>query len=126
MAVTDEVVQRLRASKLEYDEQQFQFGREAGCEWASKLASAEDLVRLSDFRDSTRDWVSAFEPNGQPPYKVAEWFVLHVLNAARKIAPEQFWENFRDSEETGKVYPLFVRGFAEGALEVWDAVKAQL
>ena len=125
----DDVIQRLRASDRRGKDQDYRAGAEAGREWAMQQAEASELRRLAQLRASVHDeaWVGSLEGDGPRPFEASELFVFTInpeTDGDRQIARD-FWAGkpgFEDAASVG----AFVRGFAEGALEVWEAVKLRL
>jgi hypothetical protein len=100
------VVERLRASQ----ERARSEGGEVGREWAKTHAGADELARLG------RLWQFWDKEDA-----------LDSQTLAEEISPgldaESFWES------AGKVpgeSPLWLRGFVEGALEIWNDVSSEL
>lgn len=125
----DAAVERLRASKKRSDERELALGREAGAAWATNAAEAVELRRLQFFYDACRadDWDSFFDSGtGIDSYGVGErLFSVITAGEGDRNDGGRFWESiFGD----GRQYPADAecRGFAEGALEIWDEVKDQL
>jgi hypothetical protein len=122
-----EVIDRLRASKQKHENEQYNGGHEAGQEWARNEAEAGELIRLEKFHDACgpSDWGRFFWTSDRDAYGAAENLVFRIWpdDDRDRDAASNFWESQGHEE-----YPddEFVRGFAEGALEIWDQVKNQL
>jgi hypothetical protein len=106
-----EVIERIRASKAEFEQHQAKRGRREGAEWAQLYADYDELrriakLRLSDYGDS---------------YAVE--FDLALGNDPREGG--SFWID----EDTGKIeYPsnAYVEAYVEGVMSVWDEVEDKL
>lgn len=125
----DDVVTRLRASKRKAGGEQYEKGRQAGEAWAKDGAEADALARLEEFRDACEADRPAFEdyfemePNA--PLDHAGWIAAAIL------APEDDQDTHEASAYAGELFGEhrtndFVRGFVDGALDVWDSVKDRL
>lgn len=115
-----DVVQRLRASKLEHESEEEKLGRKAGEEWARDHAAWAELQRSAQMVDdqSWREGVGdAFGLSGN--------LISHVcpdLHGDRG-AQEDFWEAWGEER-----YPPneFVWSFFEAAAEVFEKVRKQV
>lgn len=129
------VISRLRESKSRFTSQNYARGRMAGIEWAEGKAEYFELEQLDSFRrtSSSQDWDGGVCFIGDPvaPLSHAGWVVAAIMgmegdwgrdvdtDEVRRKAEHLFGEDYADSD-------TFAKGFADGALEVWDAVKDQL
>lgn len=122
----EDVVQRLRASKMASDSDTRKAGREAGREWAANEAAAEELQRLQACFDREQHHDRVFiVPDGNA-FCGAECLVFVIrpeLGNDRQDAAD-FWESALGDQDTPT--DEFVQGFAEGALQLWAEVEAQL
>lgn len=124
------VIERLRASKLQGGSNAERQGREMGTGWAKDAAAFSELKRLSKLdRDSFFDetnWPAseAFGP--------AEMLALKILGedaAGDRTDATNFWEQIVGNDENvdGLLESLdFLRGFAEGALSIYEQVADSL
>jgi hypothetical protein len=131
-AVTDvkTVIQRLRASKKELSDMKYATGFEAGKAWAMTRASVDEFERLKrykgGFERSSWGWEGSFDlPKDVSDYSPAESVAFAIggenYNGDRTYAAD-FWNTIDlDMNE-----PAVIRGFADGALEIWDQVKDEL
>ena len=115
----DEVIQRLRVSKRESASANYKYGFEEGYRWAKQRATVTELDQLEthyevnlleqdDAAESLFSWMQGCDPNAR-------------TNLA------DFWaEMLNDNKTTLYRSADFVRGFAEGALELWDEVKDKI
>ena len=125
----EDIIQRLRASKIACENEDKNEGREAGKVWAKDRAEAAELRRLEEFiaKSSANDRDDEpFIIKGSCAYSGAECFV-------KAISPDQdmdrdaaydFWEaeGFKDGSPADE----YVQGFCDGALGVWVEVKDKL
>jgi len=106
----DDVIARMKAAAQLEAKEAYQAGLEAGRGWAKKKASPKELQRLEN---------------------------LGVAENARHLAqticgdalgdPMEFWDLVLGVYEAEKADdPDFLRGFNNGAMEVWDQVKHKL
>lgn len=127
----DDVIQRLRVSKEQADDASFKEGEKIGRRWAENRATAEQLMRLERFREKQGyDWDSLFQENDGTsfwnPEEILAFRILFDSEEPDSQSAKEFWERALD-ERAGKVEnPLFVKGFAEGALDLWREVKDKL
>ena len=121
----EEVVQRLRASKAQAQKRAAAVAYKAGRRWASTTASYEQLAAVEASWDPAHGW--GF---GYPCSVYGDGELFHsILTRERPDRPAsaEFWERTlgprwrRDLDRSG-----FVQAFTEGAMSVWDAVKANV
>jgi hypothetical protein len=120
----ENVVARLRASKLTHASHQNKEGYDAGVRWANDTADYDDLVRL---RDLEIDEFFAGQPKA--PYSASDYLAFAILDidvegtdrGGNREYTERLWgeQDERDEEE-------FCTGFCEGALSVFNKVAGQL
>lgn len=125
------VIERLRESDKEGHDETYRAGMTAGKNWAKREAKAGELRRLERSRAKVRDyeWDMLFDENSNNAYAPCEWVVFDIRpnTDGNREAADEFWENvlgvgyqaFISDEQ-------FIKGFAEGALDVWADVKDQL
>lgn len=130
----DDVIQRLRASRQQFDDRDYSKGLEAGKEWAKSDAEAVELQRLAklretidaDARDSWQDW---FETGGsRSAWGAWERFVFLIRpeTDGDRSACGEFWEEVLGDDVHMAGGAAWLRGFADGALEIWWEVERQL
>jgi hypothetical protein len=118
----EDVVERLRKSRRESDSEQYRSGRQAGKLWASDWADAVQLKRIERLHDTLRHGLS---------YDWDWWFTstdqrFVPRSFAEEIEPDneyrEFWQVISDTDPDN-LSDEFVKGVAEGALDVWLEVK---
>lgn len=122
-----DVVQRLRASKLETANEVYKDGFATGQEWAKDTANAAQLVRLERWRTACgADWDTVFEIEDHGYNNASRSLAETVAEIEGRHSIDEFWETAVGDDLTKIEDGPFVHGFAEGALAVWDEVKSQL
>jgi hypothetical protein len=126
-----EVVSRLRASLRKNELQSFRDGYAAGTEWAKNRAEAMQLKRLHDWRKEIQTGekipLNEFFIPSQPS-------VISLLTAKKIVgnqnfgqeAAEAFWENALGKDSCHQLDRDFLRGFVEGAADIWASVRRQV
>lgn len=117
-----DVIERLRASKMESASQQEKEGQEVGRAWATHSAEAIDLERLYRLGSSLNDydWGQLCH-NGHAGSTVAG----AITQSDDYRDHEEFWEQILERTETAEDSD-FITGFFNGALEVWRDVKDKI
>ena len=124
-----DVVQRLKASMEQAEERQYHEGKEVGRGWAESDAEADELIRLERiYNRSGTDWSRLFDTGQGVAYGASErvYFWIDPDNDGDRHAAASFWEGALGDDVKKAQDDSFVRGFCEGALELWDEVKGQL
>lgn len=122
----DDVVQRLKASLIEEEDEMKKAGQKAGREWVKHTASAKELERLmqhwEQFREYVYDGDSEFVAN-----QIAS-VALGVPDSERCSRQQigEFWEavGLRGDPSLGD--SDFLYSFVDGALDVWGQVADKL
>jgi hypothetical protein len=125
----------LRASLRQSEDAEFKAGFAVGKEWAENQAEAVQLKRLdalyeilSQNPDPHVDWESSFVGDKWHFRSVAEWLFAEIKGFSAeetdRFAADDFWQQQYGENPPAEGESL--RGFAEGALEVWWAVEKQL
>jgi hypothetical protein len=127
-----DVVQRLRASVRSEQGESFNEGYETGKHWAEETGTAAQLKRMETFlkgmkAKSQREWENWFySQNGHLPWLA----VVGVIQDDKNIHPlngTDFWKTVLGDETSQKPNdPDFLRGFVEGATDLWVKVQPQL
>jgi hypothetical protein len=127
----DDVITRLRASKQKFEDVRQKEGSEAGRGWAKDTAEVEELERLQTARNRDwRGWDEIFD-NDDPnraygPGEIVVFLINPEADGDRDAA-SQFWEQAVGENSRDLMYDgSFVRGFAEGALNIWEEVKDRI
>jgi hypothetical protein len=119
-----DVIARLRASKQQHEAVVYKRGVEAGQEWAKRRAEAAELTRLERLHTELRgDLSQAFHDSADSAYGSGELFFFTICpeDDGDREAASDFWEDHEESNDSE-----YVRGFADGALNVWSEIKDQL
>jgi len=124
-------LERLRASRRRADDADYQAGEAEGVSWVDRVAEVAELRRLEEWRAACgTDWDDVFaEGDDTRPYAAGELlhFAIRPDERGDRHAARTFWDELlRDGEQGVAPRPSFVRGFAEGALARWQALKDQL
>lgn len=119
-----DIIARLSVSKRRNDNNRYNGGFAAGERWAMHVAEADELQRLENFQ---QELGFDFEDDGRSAYSSSERFVFVIrpeTDSDRKSA-SAFWEEHWEEQEHSGEQPqdILVRGFAEGAFDVWMRVK---
>jgi hypothetical protein len=108
------VIERLRASKGRFEDRQLAAGKKAGTKWAEAQAEYFELVGVASFDPDVHDGElncdtlqRLIDPDGETDRR--EW--------------AEFWETLYGR---GRPSEAFIRGFIDGATEVYDAVADEL
>jgi len=125
----EDVIQRLRASKLEDDSEIVAQGRHDGHAWAKDGATAAELKRLAKYMDRFEAALQGEQftcGSESDAYCGAERFVFEIdPNAGNdRMVASDFWEGVTGENE----YPdnEYVQAFAEGAMALWSEVADKL
>lgn len=123
-------LERLRKSREKAYEACFEKGQAAGRDWSRNRAEFKELERIEELRDTCgNEWLLFFDTDESSAWGVGEllYFVIDPnCNETRQFATD-FWDAVLDGDDRRLAYePEFVRGFAEGALDVWGELKPQL
>jgi hypothetical protein len=126
----DDVIDRLRASKRESESREYKTGLEVGREWAKNRADADELERLAFVRSrlNDRDWHRSLQKGMGHKLMPGERLALTIIgNEVGKPTQHELikkWEEIVEDHIGDRCLQAdFVRGVADGALEVWNAVK---
>jgi hypothetical protein len=121
----EDVIQRLRVSKQRCQDEAYREGEECGRSWAEDTAEADQLERLERLKADSQDWDRIFEKDNSPAEGLATVFDPDCGKG--RWTYEDDWKNILGDDGTSRIdQPAFVRGFAEGALSVWNEVKNKL
>lgn len=115
----DSVIERLRKEKQIFVAAMIDpFGRKLGREWAMKKATGDELERLE---------VVTVRLGGWPADADAATFhkLVRPSESSDRSTRLAFWKS-AVGESYDLTTPPFIKGFATGAMEVWDEVKSKL
>ena len=128
----EDVINRLRASKRKHEASQYQEGFQVGRAWAEQSAEASELMQLAAIDDEDF-WKGDLGHDGLGPFNPGEAFVFIIRPNSGGGRPEAncFWHEEAPvgGDEEPEVFmadPEYVRGFAAGAVELWEEVKDKL
>lgn len=124
-----DTIQRLRASRLEAENEDSVLGRYAGAKWAREDAEWRELQRVAEYWDTVQP--GDFSDDAAPDR------LVELLTAIDDMAPryshdvDDAWSCMADlspGEELSAEHKRgdFVRGFIEGAVEIYREVSKQL
>ena len=127
-----DVIARLRGSKTKTDDDNYKSGFQLGQEWAKDTAEYSQLRNLAECRS---------HHNSNHPYDW-DWYLnqedIRGELAAKIISvPEgeefhwrdeiqEFWETALSEDQTFRHQPGVLKGFCDGALDVYDQVVDKL
>jgi hypothetical protein len=125
-----DAIERLRGSKRKSDTAEYKEGEAAGRDWAMHTAEAAQLERLRVYLDTFlgHDEVLLFDPVASA-YSGAEviYFSIDPECGEDRDSADGFWTMALGETETEQtIQPESVRGFVQGALDVWNEVRTQL
>ena len=118
----ESVKQRLKASRLEHDDESFSTGFKSGKEWAGRRASYAQLKRLSQARDATHDWSfdGDYDSSACGPGECF-YFIIEPGNDGDREMARGLCETVSDAPDEIMIDGGFVNGFAQGAMEIFGA-----
>jgi hypothetical protein len=102
----DAILARMKAADKEDAEREYQAGHQAGLNWARSAARPKELRRIFD-----GEW------------KTADDF---ARLAWPEKEPLEFWVRVTGDVDPFKIDADFMRGFGDGAEEVWRQVRFKL
>ena len=119
----NDVVERLRASKREAENSEYTSGHETGETWAKKEATARHLQRLAKWHNGIDNdqWREFSEWDSKEDVANALYYEIEPEMQGDDVSAKDFWDHYVDVEGVD-----YLRGFVEGALSVWEAVKKEL
>jgi hypothetical protein len=132
----DDVIQRLRASRLRSDNSNYRAGEEAGERWAEREAEAEQLKNLADFLQFV-DMQGGGQGGRDNSFFCGIWdsrsfgtttshqlfFAIEETSRNDHGAAKRFWEAVLGKDARKAENLDFLRGFAAAAERVWIEVK---
>ena len=137
--VTDELIQRLRTEKEDYERESREKGLQIGTEWA-KRAKFPQLRQWGEYKPRSPERLASLDT---PPYETVEWLyelgenvggtrsVEQLLQSNPELKPAKvvwghpndpmqiFWFQFGDKRS-------FNEGFLEAVKRFWEQVKERI
>jgi hypothetical protein len=122
----DNVIERLRASKVKHVSGRVMEGYDLGADWAKGQAEFDELRRLSDMN---ADETIIGTP--MAPYSHADYLAFDVLGTGEDDrdhhVSRDFWNKaIGDSDDARLESEDFLRGFMEGAQSVYRSVADKI
>jgi hypothetical protein len=119
--VMNNVVQRLRASRIATEDKDYRAGQSPGVRWAQASATWAELDNLAQALEEPRYWDGV-------PSAPDSWsdVLLHSIDPVRFEDPgeaEEFWQEWGSGRSLTREY---LRGFADGAVEVFRQVESRV
>lgn len=128
----DDVIARLRKSKQETASDRYKEGVAIGEEWVKDHAEASELQRLErewEASKRTADERLWLETHENSAYTAAELLPNAIRGQGERTDRDlavEFWATLLGDDTEATDDPDFLRGFIEGALELWQSVKTKL
>jgi hypothetical protein len=126
----DDVIERLRGSLRQHETETYKEGFEFGQEWAQNTAEAGELKRLERaIEQHARDWGTTFEvcEHQSGGMSARQWvYSLACPADSERNNENDFWEAAIGDDLSPLDEPQFVRGFAEGAADIWRQLKTRV
>lgn len=119
----NDVIARLKASKIESEDEDSRLLYNAGRQWAESTASYPELRRAARMHEDDERWGGRYDAYGAPVYIACE---IMDVDADRNEG-EAFWEN-AGVKLLDEYYEddNLIRKFLEGAASVWHEVESKL
>ncbi len=113
----EEVRKRLQATKAEDAGQEYAEGKAAGREWAERLATAKELLRLRQHINQAHVLGECYWKSGRVE---ASNRIVEAIRPIHAFVPETFWEEALGDNEKERIGDEdFLHGFVDGAIEIW-------
>jgi hypothetical protein len=123
-----DVIQRLKASKIEDEEVEYKEGYELGQWWAKDTADYRHLKRLARMAEK-QDFYDYFSEAGSSAYSCAELLAINLLGGeADRHDAADFWEIAVGDDFQDRIHDdlEFLRGFCEGAIAIYEEIEDKL
>ena len=117
-----DVINRMKATDELEAKELFALGREAGIEWAKSAGARRQLRRLDEAganNESSPMWQNKPGAFGWPGRFLA------ILDNTNEIDQDQI-DSVLGEDNSDADDPEYLRGFADGALDVWSEVADKL
>ncbi len=129
--VMTDVIERLRVSLRKEQGMSFNDGFEAGRKWAENDATAPELKRLESFENITKakspsEWQNWFLLCGTHKPWLLLVSVIQDDKNAHPLTAQAFWKGLLGEASQEVNNGDFLRGFVEGAVDLWAKVQEQL
>ncbi len=116
-------IERLRKSKIQHQDSDYQKGLVAGAKWAKERAEYDELERLSAFSEKTEDvWATA----GWADANEAATQTYRAMKADHDAPRGIVMAEWNDMLTTMMPSVSMVRGFVDGALDVFAKVEDEI
>jgi hypothetical protein len=130
----NDVINRLKGSANKYNDEAYLEGKEHGRKWAEDHATTEELGSLEKLTSSWDEglWDRALDPAPTEEYTGREVLFNQIRFNHRergrgdRAAARFFWDETEPQMCREYDGPRYLRGFADGALDLWRDVKDQL
>lgn len=105
----DDVIARLRASKIQHEDTESEEGRTDGYQWAKKTAEIDELMRLAKKEEARLKW--------------EDWDPLDIVNVAtdENQSIDYIW-----GDDIPNHSPKYFNAFVAGAVELFEKVKDKI
>jgi hypothetical protein len=118
-----DIVKRLKATKEQEREEEFEDGKKAGREWAQSDATAKELERLDKYITNTEDdWWTTTDSASRGLFVWAAW----PSRREEYGATDDFWQQALGNDAHRIEDDDYFRGFGVGAVEAWLEVKNEV
>jgi hypothetical protein len=127
----NDIVKRLKAARAD-DTEEYDDGKAEGRRWAAETAKPRELKRLAEYisrcdQDNLAWWDVDYS-GWKAPFGAADYFVFALRPKCKddRHALASFWEEALGGDADRIEDGDFLRGFGEGADEVWGDVAGEL
>ena len=123
-------IRRLSESKVQVEKLEHDNGVEAGRCWVDQSADYSEVRNLSDWWDSTSEYdrelqLTTLETDAFGASHLLACVIRGNDKCDRRDSDE-FWDSAIGESNQQRNSDQFVRGFAEGAYEVWNQLKERI
>jgi hypothetical protein len=125
----DDVIQRLRVSLEEGESESYKSGEADGRAWAESTADAKELLFLERFQATCGGrWADVLRSagEGRGRHSLPDLLFLEMHPGEDESGSAEFWGSVLEGREGLLDDPVYLTGFADGALSLWDEVKNKL
>ena len=122
-----DVIQRLRGLKAKSPDETYTKGEKLGAAWARDLATPSQLDRLSEAKDLLEVSLGLLPVDSAFGNAERLAFVFLGKGDQTRQGAMEFWAALDINVKRDKAdSEQFLRGFVDGAREIWDAVKDEV